>query len=76
MPCGDKVDSYSPVFNPGWRNYAKGTLTKLYSFGEDGSNLVRRRKGLGFKSLIGMTLPSSLWAQFSIYVLWKYKEVR
>lgn len=57
MPCGDKVDSQSPVFNPGWRNYAKGTLRKFYSFGENGSNLVGSRKGLDFKSLIGMTLP-------------------
>lgn len=56
MPCGDKADSQSPVFNPGWRNYAKGTLTKLYFFGEDGSNLVGSRKGLGFKSFVGMTL--------------------
>lgn len=58
MPCGDKVDSQSPVFNPGWGNYARGTLTKLYSFGEDGSNLVGARKGLGFKvSLEWLSLP-------------------
>lgn len=58
MPCGDKVDSQSPVLNPGWRNYARGSLTKLYSLGEDGRNLVGARKGLGFKvSLEWLSLP-------------------
>ena len=74
MLCGDKVDSQSPVFNPGWRNYAKGTLRKFCSFGENGSNLVGSRKGLDFKSLIGMSLPSSLWTQFSIYVFGRTKR--